>query len=72
MSTSELLRVHLHPGLKEVVQDLTARHGQSVAESVREAMSARARECLDMSEVTCQRVVVERRGRRGQGGRGHG
>ena len=72
MSTSELLWVHVHPGFKEVVRDVTAQHGQSVVESVREAMSARARECLEMDGVGRPRIVVERRRSRARGGRGHG
>ena len=70
MSMNELLRVHVHPGFKEVVREVAAEHGQSVAEFVREAVSARAREYLEVDEVTFRRTVAERprrtrRGRRG-------
>ena len=51
MSKRGLLRVSVHPGFKEVVRDVAAQHGQSVSEFVREAVSARAREYLEMDEV---------------------
>ncbi len=70
MSMSELLRVHVHPGFKEVVREVAEEHGQSVAEFVREAVSARAREYLGVDEVEFRRAVSNwrrrpRRGRRG-------
>ena len=66
MGKTELLRVPVHPGLKEVLRTVASEHGMSLAEFVREAAAARAREYLGVDEVTFRRTVAERRVRSGR------
>ena len=60
MGKTELLRVPVHPGLKEILRTVASEHGVSVAEVVREAVSARMREYLDVDEVALRREVARR------------
>ena len=70
MGKTELLRVPVHPGLKEIIRSVAFEHGLSLAEFVREAAAAQAREYLEMDEVTFRRTVVERKPGGGRGRRG--
>ena len=70
MGKTELLRVPVHPGLKEILRTVASEHGMSLAAFVREAAAAQAREYLGVDEVTFRRTVAERprRTRRGRHG----
>ena len=58
MGKTELLRVPVHPGLKEILRTVASEHGMSLAEFVREAAVAQAREYLGVDEVTFRRKVA--------------
>ena len=60
MRKTEQLRVPVDPGLKELLRTLASRHGQSLAEFVREAASARAREYLEIDDVGLRREIARR------------
>ncbi len=68
MGKTELLRVPVHPGLKEIIRSVASEHGLSLAEFVREAAAAQAREYLGVDEVTFRRMVA----RKGVGGASRG
>ena len=58
MAKSESIGAHVDPGLKRVVRQLAAEHGQNAAEFVRDALSAYVRGYLELDAVRRRRLVA--------------